>query len=71
MELFARYVNSVTIVPQAAMVRECRDHKDDKFLELALDGQADLLVTGDEDLLALHPWRGIPILSPADYLART
>jgi putative PIN family toxin of toxin-antitoxin system len=71
MELFARYVNSVTIVPQAAMVRECRDPKDDKFLELALDGQADLLVTGDEDLLALHPWRGIPILSPADYLART
>jgi predicted nucleic acid-binding protein len=36
-----------------------------------LDGQADLLVTGDEDLLALHPWRGIPILSPANYLART
>jgi len=71
MELFARYVNSVTIVPQAAMVRECRDPKDDKFLELALDGQADLLVTGDEDLLAQHPWRGIPILSPADYLART
>ena len=71
MELFARYVNSVTIVPQAAMVRECRDPKDDKFLELALDGQADLLVTGDEDLLALHPWRGIPILSPANYLART
>ncbi len=50
----------------------CRDRDDDKFLETALTGSADLLTTGDGDLLALHPWQGIPILRPAqaiDWLA--
>jgi putative PIN family toxin of toxin-antitoxin system len=70
MQLFATYANSVTIVPAASQVRDCRDPKDDKFLDLALSGHADVIVTGDEDLLCLHPWRGIAILSPADYLAR-
>jgi putative PIN family toxin of toxin-antitoxin system len=51
-------------------VRECRDPKDDKFLEVALNGKADLILTGDADLLTLNPWRGIAILSPADYLKR-
>lgn len=50
-------------------VRECRDPKDDKFLELALAANARVIVTGDNDLLVLHPWRGIEILRPADYLA--
>ncbi len=50
-------------------VQDCRDPKDNKFLELALAGKADFIVTGDADLLSLHPWRGIAILSPADYLA--
>jgi putative PIN family toxin of toxin-antitoxin system len=51
-------------------VHECRDPKDDKFLEVALNGKADLILTGDADLLTLNPWRGIAILSPADYLKR-
>jgi putative PIN family toxin of toxin-antitoxin system len=50
-------------------VTDCRDPKDNKFLELALSGKADFLITGDADLLSLHPWRGIAILSPADFLA--
>ena len=49
-------------------VTDCRDGKDDKFLALAIDGRADVIVTGDQDLLVLHPWRGIPILSPRDFL---
>jgi putative PIN family toxin of toxin-antitoxin system len=49
-------------------IKECRDPKDNMLLELALSGGADLIVTGDKDLLCLHPWRGIAILSPADYL---
>jgi len=48
----------------------CRDPKDDKFLELALNGRADAIITGDADLLALHPWREVAIVSPADYLRR-
>jgi len=43
----------------------CRDRDDDKFLETALAGAADLLTTGASDLLALHPWQSIPILRPA------
>jgi len=57
-------------VPTVYPVRECRDPKDDKFLEVALNGTADLILTGDTDLLALHPWQGIAILSPAHYLKR-
>ena len=47
----------------------CRDPDDDKFLELAVSGNADYLVSGDDDLLALHPFREIPILRPAEFLA--
>ena len=50
------------------LVRECRDPNDDKFLEVALNGRADVIVTGDADLLGIHPWRGIEVLSPAKYL---
>ena len=46
----------------------CRDPKDDKFLELAVNGHADLIVTGDRDLLALNPFRGIPIVTPAAFV---
>ena len=60
----------VEFVPIVQVVRECRDAKDDKFLELALNGRAELIITGDVDLLALNPWREIEILSPAEYLTR-
>jgi putative PIN family toxin of toxin-antitoxin system len=58
-------------VPITQLVRECRDQKDDKFLEVALNGRASLIITGDADLLALHPWRAVAIVSPADYLNRS
>lgn len=52
------------------VVRECRDPKDDKYLALALAGAADVIVSSDvRHLLSMHPWRGIPILSPRDFLA--
>ncbi|HEX3536963.1 MAG TPA: putative toxin-antitoxin system toxin component, PIN family [Stellaceae bacterium] len=52
-------------------VRECRDPKDDKYLALAAAGDADVIVSSDaRHLLSMHPWRGISILSPADFLAR-
>jgi len=55
-------------LPIVYPVRACRDPKDDKFLEVALNGKAAVILSGDSDLLALHPWQGIPILSPAEYL---
>ena len=47
----------------------CRDPTDDKFLELAINGHADLIVSGDADLLALNPFRHTPIAPPADFVA--
>jgi putative PIN family toxin of toxin-antitoxin system len=70
-KLFVGRLRSIAeSIPIIQLVRECRDPKDDKFLEVALNGRADLILTGDADLLAMHPWRDITILSPADYLER-
>lgn len=49
-------------------IQVCRDPKDDKFLELAVSGQGTHIVTGDTDLLALNPFRGIAILPPHRFL---
>jgi predicted nucleic acid-binding protein len=51
-------------------IAACRDPTDDKFLELAVSGRADLIISGDADLLALNPFRGIPIVGPAAYVLR-
>ncbi|MDY6805197.1 MAG: putative toxin-antitoxin system toxin component, PIN family [Cyanobacteriota bacterium] len=59
---------SLSINPTAA-IDECRDPKDNKYLELAVVGQAECIVTGDNDLLVLHPFRGINILTVRDFLA--
>ena len=67
LRLFDRIAERIPIIH---VVRACRDPKDDKFLELAINGAARLIITGDADLLALHPFRGIDILTPAGYLAR-
>ena len=57
-------------VPIVHRVQVCRDPRDDKFLELAVNGAAQAIVTGDDDLLALDPFRGIEIVTPAAYLHR-
>jgi putative PIN family toxin of toxin-antitoxin system len=49
-------------------VTECRDNKDNKYLELALAARASIIVSSDDDLLVLDPWRGIRILRPIDYI---
>lgn len=49
-------------------IAACRDPTDDKFLELAVNGRGDLIVSGDGDLLVLNPFRGIPIVSPTTFL---
>ena len=46
----------------------CRDPKDNKLLELAVSGHATPIVTGDTDLRALNPFRGIEIVTPHSFL---
>jgi putative PIN family toxin of toxin-antitoxin system len=49
-------------------IQVCRDPKDDKILELAVNGRADCIITGDKDLLILNPFRKIPIIKPDEFL---
>ena len=57
------------VEPQRA-ISDCADPKDNKYLELAAEGHADAIVSGDlKHLLAMDPWRGIRLISPAAFLA--
>lgn len=64
------FLHEATVVEISEEVQVCRDPKDDKFLELAVCGQASYLITGDEDLLTLQSFRGISILTPAQFLQK-
>lgn len=49
-------------------IRACRDPRDDIFLEAAVNGNADFIISGDEDLLEMHPFEGITIMNPTEFL---
>jgi len=67
-ELIVSFVNGSLNVNIRHKITACRDPKDNKFLELALSGKADFIISGDQDLLVLHPFENIPVISPADFL---
>lgn len=64
-ELFSTYATKFEVHDSVA---DCRDPKDDKFLALAIACTADVMVASDKDLIALHPYRGIPVMTPSDFL---
>jgi putative PIN family toxin of toxin-antitoxin system len=68
--LLLRLAPLIEIVEVIQRVQASRDSDDDKFLEVAVNGRADVIVSGDGDLLALNPFRGIAILTAAAYLER-
>ena len=70
LEFLANLIAIATAVQVTESFRICRDPKDDKFLELAINGQADCIISGDKDLLVLHPFQAISILSPSDFIMR-
>ncbi len=65
--LYAMLSRSVR-VSLAGNVRVCRDPGDDMFLECALRAKAELLVTGDNDLLVLKEFRGTRMVTPSVYV---
>jgi putative PIN family toxin of toxin-antitoxin system len=67
----AELMTIAELVPITERIAMCRDPKDDKFLERAVNGKADVIVSGDADLLALNPFRGIPIVPPATFVQGT
>lgn len=70
MALLDRLAPNLDLVEIIQRIRACRDPKDDQFLEVAVNGSANLIVTGDRDLLVLHPFRRIDIVNPSAYLDR-
>jgi hypothetical protein len=71
LELLSALVQEADVIDVVDVVSDCRDPKDNKFLELALSGRASHIVTGDSDLLVLHPFHGIAIVRPQLFLADT
>ena len=57
----------VELVPIVTAIHACRDDADNHILADAVNGAADVIVSGDRDLLVLHPFRGIPILTSGAY----
>ena len=68
LRFLASFLNLTKPVEMTERITACRDPKDDKFLSLAVSGGAAYLVTGDTDLLVLHPFRGISIITPGDFI---
>jgi len=67
-EFLTTLVHEAELVNIVERVTDCRDPRDNKFLELAVSGRATHIVTGDSDLLVLHPFRGIIVVSPSEFL---
>jgi len=67
-EILAALVERAVLVEIIEKVQECRDPKDDKVLELALNGEANYIITGDRDLLVLHPFRGVVVITTDEFL---
>ena len=63
-----KLMGAAELVTITERITACRDPTDDKFLELAANGRADLIVSGDGDLLALNPFRNIAIITPAAFV---
>jgi len=65
---FIRYAKIVGVVEK---LTECRDPKDNKFLELAVSGNATSIISGDNDLLILNPFCGVTILTPQQFVSES
>jgi uncharacterized protein len=68
LQFLAAYTQNTALISITEIITDCRDPKDNKFLEVAVCGSADVIITGDRDLLDLHPYRGIMIMAPRNVL---
>lgn len=69
-ELVASTIRESEFVTTTTVISACRDTADNRILELAVDGSAAAIVSGDADLLTLRSFRGVPILSANDFLSQ-
>jgi uncharacterized protein len=64
----SNFLKTVEFVEVGEIVKICRDPKDDKILALALNGKADYIITGDQDLLVLKLFEGVEIITIDEFL---
>lgn len=67
-EFLEALVERAILVEITENVQECRDPKDDKVLELALNGEAQYIISGDRDLLVLHPFCDVLVITVDEFL---
>lgn len=67
-EFIENILSNALSVEITEQMTACRDPRDNMFLSLAVSAMADCIVTGDNDLLVLHPFKNIPILNAKDFL---
>ncbi len=67
-EFLETLIERAVLIEIVENIQECRDPKDDKVLELALNGEAQYIITGDRDLLVLNPFRNVKVITVEDFL---
>jgi uncharacterized protein len=67
-EFLEALIERAVLVEITENVQECRDPKDDKVLEVALNGEAQYIISGDRDLLVLHPFRNVLVITADEFL---
>jgi putative PIN family toxin of toxin-antitoxin system len=65
-----KFISTSELVSITEKIAVCRDEKDNKFLELAVSGNANVIVTGDFDLLVLNPFQAVEIVTPDMFIDR-
>ncbi|HBK97964.1 MAG TPA: putative toxin-antitoxin system toxin component, PIN family [Microcoleaceae bacterium UBA10368] len=65
-----KFISASELVSITEKIAVCRDEKDHKFLELAVSGNANVIVTGDLDLLVLNPFQSVEIITPDIFIDR-
>lgn len=66
---FFKYFGKIAeTIPVIKTIQACNDPKDDKFLELAINGKASTIITGDKDLLIMNPFQNMQIITPAQFI---
>lgn len=71
LRFLSKFIRDIVVVEVTQIIIDCRDPKDNKFLELAVSGDATAIISGDADLLVLHPFRGVPITTPKSFISQT
>lgn len=69
LQFLTNFIQDTMVVEVIEAITDCRDPKDNKFLELAVSGCATCIISGDADLLVLHPFRSIPVMTPNEFVS--